>query len=171
MDSSQRLFLIAFAAVVLALVGRPQPSYAELNGIPVWSTHDHSDGEALVMTSGQCRSDIYPDTEFDCLLQPGMVLIPGQACTYGHPNAYAWGLPLDLNHHSASALQAISGIGPATAAAIVQYRSVHGPYTDMLELQNIKGIGPATYKKLKPYLRIQPSSDSNACPSNVSHSK
>lgn len=51
--------------------------------------------------------------------------------------------PVDLNEATSSDLEALPGIGPATAAAIVEYRTQTGPFGSVEELLDVPGIGPA----------------------------
>jgi len=51
--------------------------------------------------------------------------------------------PLDLNHATAEQLDALPGIGPSTAAAIVAYREQRGPFSTVDDLLKVPGIGPA----------------------------
>lgn len=51
--------------------------------------------------------------------------------------------PIDLNTASAAQLDSLPGIGPATAAAIVDDRERHGPFASVDDLQRVPGIGPA----------------------------
>lgn len=51
--------------------------------------------------------------------------------------------PLDLNRADALQLQELSGVGPATAAAIVAHREEHGPFRAVDDLLDVPGIGPA----------------------------
>ncbi len=67
------------------------------------------------------------------------------------------GIPLDLNQASASDLQAIPGIGPSTASAIVADREANGPFPDLDSLQRVKGIGPATLERSRPFLALDSS--------------
>lgn len=48
---------------------------------------------------------------------------------------------INLNTASADELQMIDGIGPATAANIVDYREANGEFASMDEIVNVKGIG------------------------------
>lgn len=47
---------------------------------------------------------------------------------------------LNVNQTSAKALQALKGIGPKTAAAIVNYRQQHGHYKSAAGLSAVKGL-------------------------------
>ena len=163
MAALQRLSIALLGATILLISGMSS-SHAELNGIPIWTAQSLQSGQSILVPYGLCRSDIEPETKHDCLLEPGMALFPDKPCSFGHPDAFAWGLPLDVNHHSAQALEAISGIGPATANAIVSYRVTHGEFQKLSDLQLVKGIGPATLKRLQSAVQIQPESVLMACP-------
>lgn len=58
--------------------------------------------------------------------------------------------PLNINTASAAELDALPGIGPAKAKAIVAYRSKHGPFTTPADLVQVKGIGPKITARLYP---------------------
>ena len=64
-------------------------------------------------------------------------------------------LPLALNRASAADLEALSGIGPERAAAIVAERARNGPFGSPLELARVRGIGSATAERLSPALFSQ----------------
>lgn len=64
------------------------------------------------------------------------------------------GLPIDVNRAGAVALQAVPGIGPARAAAIVADRAALGPFEDVDALDRVRGIGPATVERLRPFLTV-----------------
>lgn len=57
--------------------------------------------------------------------------------------------PIDVNSAPAWVLERLPGIGPALAEAIVQYRSTHGAFTSLEELDLVPGIGPATVGRLR----------------------
>jgi competence protein ComEA len=65
------------------------------------------------------------------------------------------GIPLDLNRASAEDLAAITGIGPALAKRIIDYRQAHGPFKKIEELEEkVSGFGPKKVRQIKPYLFI-----------------
>jgi len=57
--------------------------------------------------------------------------------------------PVDLNTATAAQLDALPGIGPATAAAIVQDRDANGAFTSVDDLTRVRGIGPAKLAQLR----------------------
>lgn len=57
--------------------------------------------------------------------------------------------PIDLNTADATALDALPGVGPATAAKIVADREQNGPYSSVQDLGRVAGIGPKKLEQLK----------------------
>lgn len=57
--------------------------------------------------------------------------------------------PVDLNTADAAALDALPGVGPATAAAIIAHRDENGPYATVEDLLDVPGIGPAKLDALR----------------------
>lgn len=56
---------------------------------------------------------------------------------------------VNLNTATKDELVALSGIGPARAQAILDYRSQHGGFKSVDELKDVKGIGARRFEKLK----------------------
>lgn len=61
---------------------------------------------------------------------------------------------LDLNAATLAQLDTLPGVGPVTAQAIIDYRSKHGRFTRIEELQEVDGIGAKTYAQIAPYVRV-----------------
>lgn len=56
--------------------------------------------------------------------------------------------PVNVNSADAGAIsQALKGVGPAKAKAIVDYRQANGAFKSVDDLLKVKGIGPAILKK------------------------
>lgn len=62
---------------------------------------------------------------------------------------------INLNTATAAELDTLPGIGPSKAAAILQYRTDHGPFRTTRELMNVKGIGDSTYDALKDLVTVE----------------
>ena len=62
--------------------------------------------------------------------------------------------PLDLNTVTAAQLDALPGVGPSTAAAIVAFREQHGGFSSVDQLGSVRGIGPAKLEALRPLVRV-----------------
>ncbi len=60
--------------------------------------------------------------------------------------------PVDLNVATASELEALPGIGPATATAIVEYRTQTGPFGSVDQLVEVPGIGPAKLDAIREFV-------------------
>ena len=63
---------------------------------------------------------------------------------------------VNINTATASELDALPGIGPTTAQAIVDYRLQHGSFQVIQDIQNVPGIGSATYDGIKDYITVEP---------------
>lgn len=61
---------------------------------------------------------------------------------------------IDLNTASAGELDALPGIGPQTAEAIVEHRTRNGPFLAVDELLDVRGIGPAKLAALRDRVRV-----------------
>ncbi len=66
------------------------------------------------------------------------------------------GAPIDLNTATAEQLDTLPGVGPATAAAIIDYRTQHGRFRSVDELLQVRGLGTAKVEQLRPHVRVAP---------------
>ncbi len=58
--------------------------------------------------------------------------------------------PINVNAASAAQLDLLPGIGPSLAAAIIAFRTEHGPFATLDALEMVPGIGPAKLSELRP---------------------
>lgn len=77
---------------------------------------------------------------------------PGPAPSTGGSEEAAG--PVDLNTADAELLDTLPGVGPATAAAIVDHRERHGPFTTVEGLLEVRGIGEAKLEALRDLVRV-----------------
>lgn len=87
------------------------------------------------------------------------IVVAGTASTVDPGNgSTAGGTPgpalININSADSTALQQLAGVGPVTAGAIITYRTDHGPFTDLEQLQEVPGIGPATFARIAPHVTL-----------------
>lgn len=61
---------------------------------------------------------------------------------------------ISLNSAGAAELDRLPGVGPSTAAKIIEYRREHGGFSSIDELLAVKGIGDKKLADMRPYLRL-----------------
>ncbi|MDR3662401.1 MAG: ComEA family DNA-binding protein [Mycobacterium sp.] len=61
---------------------------------------------------------------------------------------------VDLNSATAEQLDALPGVGPVTARAIVAWRAAHGRFTGVDQLGEVDGIGPGRLEKLRDLVKV-----------------
>ncbi len=83
----------------------------------------------------------------------------GSVCLALLLNLPVWAA-VDVNSATQSELEAVKGIGPAKAKAIIEYREKHGPYQSVDELVAVKGLGKASVDKLRDQLEVRPRKES-----------
>lgn len=63
---------------------------------------------------------------------------------------------ININTAGLTELDKLSGVGPALAERIIQYRTEHGPFARPEDLENVSGIGPKTYEKMAAQVKVGP---------------
>ncbi|MDR1815369.1 MAG: helix-hairpin-helix domain-containing protein, partial [Clostridiales Family XIII bacterium] len=71
------------------------------------------------------------------------------AGTVGGSAAAAASGIVNINTADSDGLQQLSGVGPATAQKIIDYRNTYGAFLKPEDLMNVSGIGEKTFAKLK----------------------
>ena len=61
---------------------------------------------------------------------------------------------ISINYGTLAELDTLPGIGPTKAQAIVDYRTAHGLFKRLEDIQNVKGIGSKTYEDLKSLITL-----------------
>lgn len=75
------------------------------------------------------------------LLLAGLVSLPVSAA-------------VNINTATQSELEAVKGLGPAKAKAIISYREANGKFKSLDELDKVKGFGKSSVDKLKDELSV-----------------
>jgi len=115
-----------------------------------------ADGEQIVVglapVSGQPRS-LGSSVASGSAPVPGPTpgATPGSGPASAKPKAPA---VVDLNTATVQQLDALPGVGPVTAAAIVAWRQANGKFTSVDQLADVEGIGPARLEKLRALVRL-----------------
>lgn len=65
----------------------------------------------------------------------------------------AWAA-IDLNTATQSELEAVKGLGPAKAKAIIEYRNANGKFKSVDDLDLVKGFGKSSVDKLRSELTV-----------------
>lgn len=60
-----------------------------------------------------------------------------------------FGEKININLATSAELETLSGIGPATAKKIIDYRQENGPFTSAEEIMKVPGIGEKTFENIK----------------------
>lgn len=89
------------------------------------------------------------------------ILVPDDETAQANPDAATGGTgvsqprpntdpasQININTADTAELETLPGIGPATAAQIIEHRERHGAFTDLASLEEVSGIGPATRERL-----------------------
>jgi competence protein ComEA len=63
---------------------------------------------------------------------------------------------VNINTATQSELEAVKGLGPSKAKAIITYREANGGFKSLDELDNVKGFGKASIEKLHGELAVEP---------------
>ena len=77
------------------------------------------------------------------------VVLPEGGGGHSTAGAGASGGLIDINHADAASLEALTGIGPSLAAAIVDHRDREGAFATLDDLLGVPGIGPAKLEQLR----------------------
>jgi len=93
------------------------------------------------------------------LVDGSQILVPKTGASTGVPATGAspgtvGGTLVNVNTAAESELETLTGVGPVLAAAILQYRTDHGPFTSVDQLEDVSGIGPATLEALRPQVTV-----------------
>lgn len=90
-----------------------------------------------------------PDRQISSTTAGGGSATPSASAPSG-----ANGAPINLNTATEAELDALPGVGPVTASAILAWRTSNGKFTDVEQLGEVDGIGPARLDKLRALVTV-----------------
>jgi len=61
---------------------------------------------------------------------------------------------VDINTANQQQLEAINGLGPAKAKAIIDYRSKSGPFKSVEDIKKVPGIKDGVFKQIKAEIGV-----------------
>ncbi len=74
---------------------------------------------------------------------------------------------VNINTATKEELDALPGIGPVKAQAIIDYRNANGRFKSLEDLKKVNGIGDATFEKLKPDISLTGATKPVAAPAKA----
>ena len=76
------------------------------------------------------------------------------AAAAGGGAGVAAGAPVNLNTADLAQLDTLDGVGPATAQKIIDYRTEHGGFRSLEQLDDVSGFGPARMAALDGHVAL-----------------
>lgn len=155
---------VVWGGVTLAR-GRPQPVAFAVQPPPATATATPSPTWAPVVatpspvaTQAPSATAASGETDAPDVSRGAVVPVTSQetppASPTGADRAGAASL-ININTATAVELEALPGIGPKTAEAIVDYRQEHGPFVTPESITDVPGIGPATLEDIRALITTQ----------------
>src|SRR3989344_7156751 len=68
---------------------------------------------------------------------------------------------VNINTADQAELETLVGIGAVKAVAIIEYRTVNGPFETVEEIMNVSGIGEVTFANIKDFITVGETSNQN----------
>ncbi|MBN9620745.1 MAG: helix-hairpin-helix domain-containing protein, partial [Actinobacteria bacterium] len=81
-------------------------------------------------------------------------IVGGGVAAGGDSAAPSASTPIDLNTATLAQLDALPGVGPVLAQHILDWRSEHGAFASVSQLQDVSGIGPSKYDSLHTLVTV-----------------
>lgn len=98
------------------------------------------------------RSGEVPPAEVDIVPVPSGPDAPNEP----GPGTSSPPQPLDINAATAAELEDLPGVGPVTAAAIIEHRERSGPFGSVAALEDVSGIGPVKLSRIEHLVTVTP---------------
>ncbi|HEY82024.1 MAG TPA: ComEA family DNA-binding protein [Dehalococcoidia bacterium] len=165
MSGSQKYWALVIIFLIAVIIG---------GGLAIWARYPRSQPVEIILPPTQemlgeiyvggevSNPGIYPfkedDTISDIIQAAGGVAAGADLSELKLyiPSANEEALPQKVNINRAEAwlLEALPGIGPSRAQAIIRYRQQNGRFHHTSELLEVEGIGIITYEKIKHLITV-----------------
>jgi competence protein ComEA len=169
--SYQRWWLLLFVLLVVALLsGSGVLIYkhtTRANPVEIDISSSAPVSPLEIYVSGSVASEgiytVSPDTSLEAVLQrAGGITSTGEPIRVKvyvldadeSPFEQTQEAKININAASAQELEALSGIGPVKAQAIVDYRNENGFFRTIDDLMNVTGIGPKTLEGIRDQISL-----------------
>ncbi|NNH74200.1 ComEA family DNA-binding protein [Nocardia uniformis] len=139
----------AGARVADALTAASPRADADLSGLNL--AQHLADGDQIVIGKTGPRPDV---SQVGSTIVGAAPPSPTGAAASGTSQPSGVAKKVDLNTATEADLEALPGVGPVTARAILGWRTQHGRFTSIDQLADIDGIGPARLAKLRVLVTI-----------------
>ncbi|MBX3055323.1 MAG: helix-hairpin-helix domain-containing protein [Anaerolineae bacterium] len=97
---------------------------------------------------------IYVPAVGETVAPPPVVAGPAASDSGTVGMAAATGNLININFATLDQLDTLPGIGPSTAANIIQYRENNGPFASIEAIMDVTGIGPAKFGQIKDLITV-----------------
>jgi len=119
--------------------------------------------DALKKAGGTVKKADQKQINLAAVLQDGMVVYipfegeetPGSLSEAGSRAEGNSGDVVNINTASSEELQAIPGIGPSKAEAVIEYREENGPFQIIEDITNVSGIGEKSFERIKSSITVK----------------
>lgn len=109
-------------------------------------------GAALLAGGGVALYEARRPEALEAFRLAGDVAPPPSSMVVETPTSGPGKVP--INGASAVQLATLPSIGPKTAARIIEYRRLNGPFARVEDLVRVPGIGPRTLEKVRPLIAV-----------------
>ncbi len=110
--------------------------------------HDYAVHDSVFRAAAEATLDV-PSPVTDSAAAPGPRLPEPQERRTPTPHV------VNINTAAARELESLPGVGPSTAAKIIEYRNAKGKFRSIEDIMKVKSIGPKKFERMKPYIRVQ----------------
>lgn len=108
--------------------------------------------EAIRMAGGAIRQSDTAGVNLAARVVDGALIVVGSAPKAASPGSEIGSAdsgPISLSSATVEQLDGLDGIGPALAKRIIDWRTAHGGFSSLSDLDKVSGIGPSKLESLR----------------------